>query len=585
VSRWLLAAMIACAATSTVAAQASVSSEILLLRDAVSRETAGDFRGAESILVGILNRNPQSLPAILSLERVLKLQNRLGDLIPHIDNLLKSDPESTTGHLMRVKAFGALDNVTELVRAGEAWIKTTPKLETPYSELARVWRIRNDYARAVQYLEMGRSRIGRDDALALELGDVYAEMEEYGRAVREWDRAIGPDARGFLTVQRRLSSMRDGGAQILPRLIDALLRTPTSTARRRAAAQLAIDAGLAERAEEISRTTVAVLPPADKQGFIVEVARRADGAQLPKLAFWAYGELIPMRPVGEQLLALRARMAELALAMGDTAKAAETYRSLESAYAVGSPERRQASALRIQLIAREGRMDEAAAELKTFRQDYPDAPELDAIGAAIANTLIDGGDVDRAETMLSGLSGPRVNLARSRLSLRRGDIAKAKASLLAAAPGLHGAEATEAIKLATVLGRVSAAGGELMGRALSRASGGAQAEAVGLLMNSARSLPGNEAAIILEMAASIADRNQLESEAEKARRIIIKDFATAAEAPAALLALARSLSQRNESVTEAREQLERLILEHPRSALVPQARQELDRLMGRVPRS
>jgi hypothetical protein len=31
--------------------------------------------------------------------------------------------------------------------------------------------------------------------------------------------------------------------------------------------------------------------------------------------------------------------------------------------------------------------------------------------------------------------------------------------------------------------------------------------------------------------------------------------------------------------------LEKLIIEYPRSALVPQARQELDRLQGRVPRS
>ena len=36
---------------------------------------------------------------------------------------------------------------------------------------------------------------------------------------------------------------------------------------------------------------------------------------------------------------------------------------------------------------------------------------------------------------------------------------------------------------------------------------------------------------------------------------------------------------------EARAFLERLVLEYPRSALVPQARRELDRLLGRVPRS
>ncbi|MGH8437172.1 MAG: tetratricopeptide repeat protein [Pseudomonas sp.] len=502
-----------------------------------------------------------------------------------MEQLLKSDPESAMGHQILVRAYSSLNQVEDVRKAGEAWIKATPKLETPYREIARVWESRGDYARAVHYLEQGRGRIGRQDALALELGDVYAGMEEYARAVREWDRAIGPDARGFMLVQRRMSQLRDGGAVILPRLIESLLRSPTSTPRKRAAAQFAIDAGLGPRAEEIAKGLVNELNSTERQSFLVEIARRADGAQLPRLAFWAYGELVRLNPDGEQRLALRGRMAELALAMGDTARAAETYRTLEGSYAVGSPERRQAAALRIQLTAREGKLAEAESELQTFRSDYPDAPELDAISAAIGGAWFDQGDLDRAIQALQGVSGPRSGLLRGRVALRRGDVAGAKAALLVAAPALRGAEATDAIKLATALGRVSREGGELMGQAISRASAGAPGEAVAVLLNGARNLPGSEPAAILEMAASIAERSQLEAEAEKARRTIIGDYATAPEAPGALLALARSLSQRSETMNEGREFLERLILDHPRSALVPQARQELDRLQGRVPRS
>jgi tetratricopeptide (TPR) repeat protein len=285
------------------------------------------------------------------------------------------------------------------------------------------------------------------------------------------------------------------------------------------------------------------------------------------------------------MLALRGRMAELALAMGDTAQAAATYKTLENSYAAGSPERRQASALRIQLTAREGKLDDAEAELAQFRHDYQDAPELDAIAAALANTMLDQNAVERAEGIVKSITGPRTGLARSRIALRRGDVAEAKSALLMAAPQLHGAEQTDAIKLATVLGRVSREGGDLMGRALARSSAGAPGEAVALLMQGSRSLPGSEPAAILELAASIAERSQLDAEAEKARRSIINDYAQSPEAPAALLALARTLSLKSETMGEAREQLEKLILEHPRSALVPQARQELDRLQGRVPRS
>jgi tetratricopeptide (TPR) repeat protein len=585
VKRYLLSLLL-CSATQTgLVAQAPQASEIQLLRDAVARETAGDPRGAEAILRAILNRNPQSLSALLSLERVLKIQNRLGDVVPVVERLLKSDPESAIGHQILVRAYASLDQMEEVRRAAETWIKTTPKLETPYREVARIWESRGDYARAVQYLEMGRGRIGRSDALALELGDVYASMEEYGRAVREWDRAIGPDARGFMLVQRRLAALRDGGAQMLPRLIDALLRSPTSIARKRAAAQLAIDAGLGERAEEIAQAAVSEMNGPERLGFLVEIARRADGAQLPRLAFWAYGELVRLGSDSEQRLALRGRMAELALAMGDTMRAAETYRALEGSYAPGSPERRQAAALRIQLTAKEGKLVDAEQELRSFRREYPDAPEMDAIAAAIGSTWFDQGDLDRAQQTVQAVVGPRSALLRSRIALRRFDVAGAKAALLSAAPGLRGAEATDAIKLASTLGRVSREGGEMMGQAISRASAGAPGEAVALLMNGARNLPGNEPAAILEMAASIAERNQLSAEADKARRTIITDFATAPEAPGALLALARSLSNGTETMNEARDFLERLILEHPRSALVPQARQELDRLQGRVPRS
>ena len=583
--RFWLCLTLALFTASGAAAQEFRSEELQQLRDAAMKESAGDLGGAEAMLRSILEKNPTSLSAVLSLDRVLRMQGRVEQGIPFIQKLLAADPESPIGHQMLVRAYSTLDRLDDMRRAAEAWIKATPKIETPYREIARVWHDRGDYARAVQVLELGRGRIGRDDALALELGDEYTALRDHARAAREYDRAIGKDGHGFMLVQRRISSMRDGGAEILPRLIDALVKSPTTIARRKAAAQLALDAGLSDRAQAIAVEAAGALKGRERESFIVEMARKADGAQLPRVAYWAYGQMLQTSTSPEQQLALRGRLAELALAMGDTTRAAETYREIEAAYEAGSPQRRQAVALRIQLTAREGKVEDALRDLNTFQAEFPDASELDAIASTIATVLLDRGDLDRAARVVQRVTGPRSSLARGRIALRRGDVARARLELMQSAPALQGAEATETIKLATLLGRVSPQGGELLARATATASAGNTAEAFGLLFSGAGELPGNEPAAILQYAAELAERHDMESEAERARRVIVTDYAQAPEAPAALLALGRALGARNETIDEARSFLEKLVLDHPRSALLPQARQELDRLQGRIPRS
>src|SRR5690606_18293107 len=93
------------------------------------------------------------------------------------------------------------------------------------------------------------------------------------------------------------------------------------------------------------------LTPAERGGFLIDVARRADGARLPGLAYWAYDALLSLGD--DQPLAVRGRLGALALELGDTASASEHFLALEEAYETGSVERREAVAVRIELIARE----------------------------------------------------------------------------------------------------------------------------------------------------------------------------------------------------------------------------------------
>jgi hypothetical protein len=193
--------------------------------------------------------------------------------------------------------------------------------------------------------------------------------------------------------------------------------------------------------------------------------------------------------------------------------------------------------------------------------------------------------LEASQTALDRVTGPRSNLARGRIALRRGDVSAARAALIASAPSLQGTEATQTLKLATLLGKVSREGGEVLGEALASAGSGHAKQAVTTAENRAQTLPELERPAILDFAAALADRAQLPLDAERLRRKIVTDFPRSNEAPAALLALARGLTDRAEAAEEAKTWLEKLIIEYPRSALVPQARQELDRLQGRVPRS
>ncbi|HET9983357.1 MAG TPA: hypothetical protein VFQ38_07210 [Longimicrobiales bacterium] len=587
----LLAAVLlgAAAAVTGLAAQsaspAAAVDEVQLLRQEEQLEAAGNLAAAEELLRSILTRDPGSLSALISLERLLRVQGRLADIFPSIDGLLKSDPTSPIAHQMRIRAYSSLDRTDELEKAAEAWIKATPKLETPYREIASVWKQRGDAAKALAVLQQGRQRIGGADALAFELGDVYADVGNPAAAAKEWSAAIGRDARGFNLVQRRLSALADGGAQIIPGIIDGLTHAPTTPARQRAAATLAVDAGLGSRAEAIVRQVAGGLKGADRESFLVEVARRADGAHLSRLAYWAYSQLLTVGGSSQRLLAIRSRLAELALQAGDTATARESYRVLEAAAAAGSPERREALALRIELEAHSGDVAGAAKTLATFRQEFPDAGELDRLAAAVANAYLVRGDGEGAEQVLAGVTGPRTGLVQGRIALQKGDITRARSILLAAAPGLQGTEGTDAVALVSLLTRLSPEAGKLLGRAVAKITEGKAGDAVALLSSESTDLPAGERAAVLDFAAGVAARAGLDEQAETLRRTLITDFPRALETPAAMLALARALSDRPQAFVEARQLLERLIIDYPRSALVPEARRELDLLQGRVPRS
>jgi len=558
-----------------------IQEELAQIRQATTLQAGGDLAGAERVLRGMMARNPTSLTGLLLLEQLLQGQGRLAELLPVVNQLIQLDSTSIIGHQVRVRTYAALGRPDDVERAGAAWIAANPLIETPYREIALLWLQGHDVGRALHVLKEGRQRIGTPAALALETGDAYLWSGDLRAAVQEWDRAIGPTGQGFLAVQSRLRALPDGGSAAAPLLVAALRRSPGSPYRLRAALQLAIDSGLGREAEAIAPEVLGRLPGEEREAFLADVARRADAAGLVAAGYWAYSELIRTAERGsEQLLALRTRQAQLALAAGDTAGAAGAYRQLEAASAAGSPVRRQAIAVRIQLSAREGAPDSAAGELRAFRTEYPQAVELDETAAAVAGALLRAGEPDAAAKATAGVVGPRSAVARGRLRLRLGDVSGATEEFMLAARGLEGQEATRVIALAAALTRVTQQGAELLGNAVAIMPDD-PAAAIGQLLEQAQSLPPPEQAAVLDFAAAQADDAGLEDLAEQARRRLLAAAPASPGAPAALYWLAGRASSRPEQRDQATVLLERLIVEYPRSALVPRARRELERISGR----
>lgn len=578
---------------SSLTAQEPDEAVLERLRAAARLEAAGELADAESLLLGLLDEEAAFVPALLALERVLRVQGRTDELVPRVEEAADADPRSALLNRLRLRLYSALDRTAELERSVDEWTAAVPGVEIPYREAARTWGDRGEWGRARDVLEAGRRRLGRPVALALPLAEVYAALGDRERVVEEWDRAIDAGGRGVTEVQRRARRVPDR-RPLIRALVERLAAEGATPGRLGAALELALDAGLAEEARGAAEGLLPAVALDERRRLLEDVARRAEAVGAMELAFWAYGGLLEVMErqryaaagtpeAGDgaveigRLVAVRNRLAELALAMGDTAAAATGYRAVEEAFAEGSPQRRAAGALRIELLAARD-VDGAVEALTRFRADHAGTPELDRAASTVAGALDRAGRADQAEAVLDSVTGPRSTVLRARLLLERGAVPAARTEYLRAAPELRGAEATRVLGLATLLGRLSVPAASRVGEALRLRDADRDGEAVDRLLADPEGLAPGDLPPLLDFAAGLADDAGLTDDARRIRRRIVADHPRSLEAPAALLALGREPGGEPEARAEAREHLERLIIEYPTSALAPRARRALERL-------
>lgn len=582
-----VAALLVAAGPVQLAAQAGSRGEQegRLLRTVAVLESRGELEEAAGLLEAHLRRAPDATGALFALERIRRSQGRLTEVLPAVDAYLEVEPAAGGIRYLELRILVELDSLRAVETAAEEWIAAASDDPEPYREVARIYTRSLGSERALEVLRRGAEAVADPADLALQTGDLLLALGRVEDGGRAWARAVAPDGGGSAAVLRRVERLREGRIRVAEALLEALTDGDPSPHRLRTGALVALEAGLEERALETARDAVEGLDDASARGFLLELASRGVPArgEASRVTVWAYRTLRDRTGDPEEALALDRRIADAALAAGDTAAAVTARRRVATALPRGSAERRAALAAVIRLRGVGGLgedPDELEALLATFREEYPDAPETDELAATLARSLLAGGDRDGALRALEGTEGPRSALERAYLHLEEGEVDEGRGALLQAIPGLPPARATGLVELAGLLRRVGSGAAELAGRAAALAHRGRPGEGAGLL----RGLDGvapEDRAPLLALGARLSEEAGDGEEAASLRERIVTGHPDAPEWPEAALALARHLAGTPGRREEAVQILEGLILERPDSAVVPAARRELERLRSR----
>ena len=562
----------------TAHGQLSSSDESRLLRDAARAESAGDYAASVEILTSLLRERPASSGAIFALERVLRAQGRVSQVLAPIDAFLAVDPVSTGPRYLKLRILLEVDSLAELRSAAESWIAQNPASPDAYREVARVYERAFGGEEALSVLRRGQNRAGGGGVLAVEAGDVLLRLERPREALLEWARALdGSEAQAPGALRRMVRTGAENPG-LAPGVVRELGAEGASDARRRAAIEIALEAHLQPEALRLAEEVARDLPERERQGFLDTLLRLAEEKDADQLALWTLQQLRREAPRGSRARTLDRQIAVTSLVAGDTVRALEARERYARGLPERSPERRRALAEMIRLETPAGAPLELLDRFAAFREEFPNAPEADPLAVALSERFRKDGGLETAVFVLEGVQGPLSAQERAWLALEAGNREGARVNLMLAAAGLPATEATAIVQLIGILDRVGEQAAELAARvSVARHREGAAA-AFPLANEAVHALPPEDQPPLLALAARIADETDQQGEAARLRESLAATFPESSEAPEAVLQLARYRAATSTGVPAAIELLEDLILARPNSAVVPVARRELERL-------
>ena len=565
---------------------AAAAPSVAVAQDPLSRafdlERRGSFAQAVEIYRGVLQRQPGEVTALLGLERSLTPINRLPELLPAVRAAIAANPSAAPIYSIGMRAYAAANLPDSLPHLVELWARAAPGDESPYREWAASALQRRDRPTAKRAYQMGRERLGDPDALAAELAQLASAEEDWPTSAREWVRAVRQ-----LQGYRASATTALANAPVPARpIILATLAKESGPESARIAVDLRARWGDPVGALE---TLLGALPGQLPQQLDVLQAflelTRLDGSPPYQLAQARTLEALADRWTNPpQRARFRLDAARSYAAAGQPGPARRVLGQIAADPASGPVVAAGATTTLIELLVREGKADDAAAQLEKYRNTVG-VEDFLRLRRAVALRWAQSGALERADQLLETDSTIEASAVRGRIRLYAGDLKGASDYWREAGPfaGTR-EEATDRSIWLALLQPIKPDTLVPFGMAVQLLDRGDTLKAAQSFEQVAAGLPPTGGGADLHLLAGWlqAAAGQAAQAERLFRAAVLKEVP--GTAAAALLELGR-LQLATDRRIEATRTLEEMILDYPTSALVPQARRLLDQTRNAVPRT
>jgi hypothetical protein len=556
-------------------------------------ERSGQPAEAERVLIELLGSYPTAAGALAMLAQLGADRGAPDLVLPYAEAAAdRAGYEQATIHQVLIRALTDSGLADEALERAGAWVEARPMDTAGYSELSSALSRLGRRGDAIRALVDARNRTGDSDLFSQELALLYETEGDTESAAREWLRVLAWGDVGVTAVEAHLNSPGVDADSIVPAIERALEQSGVAMTTRMGGLELSLRLDRPAWSRHLAETLAGAAPFEMRWQLLRKYYLDARDQGYVTHARWAASRLAAESTEDADRLQWETVEAGLAVNQGDEGYAATVFaRVLEESDRAS--ETRRVAIQNLVILGADSDPVEAERLIDLHSREFPDREgDLAAMAIQLSKAYVGRGDLRAASRSLDlGPSQPadastaaRLAAQRGFLALFEGNVSEARSHLETAGfiPGGNPAERTQVLLFLDVLDQADSSEVATLGRGIYALESGVDSAPILSSANRWASMrSGQGAAGLMRLAASALDRSDLEAEAESVRLSLIRAYPRASEAPGALLALAReALPTRSD---DARTWLERLIIDHPESALAPVARRMLSDIERRIP--